>query len=122
MQIKNRLNLLYHLGEYLQSNDPQLAEANKQANRQNPWFVPESIELSTKNIAEHFCKNNLENWLKYYQAADHLRPAKSVGIVMAGNIPLVGFHDLLCVFISGNVARVKLSSKDEVLLKHFVEK
>lgn len=123
MQIKNRLNLLYHLGEYLQSNDLQLEEVKSKANRQNPWFVPEFIELSIKNIAEHFLqKNKLENWLKNYAQIDHLRPGKTVGIVMAGNIPLVGFHDLLCVFVSGNMAKIKLSSKDEVLLKHIVEK
>lgn len=123
MQIKNRLNLLYHLGEYLQSNDLQLEEVKSNANRQNPWFVPEFIELSIKNIAEHFLrKNRLENWLGNYAQIDHLRPEKTVGIVMAGNIPLVGFHDLLCVFVSGNVAKIKLSSKDEVLLKHIVEK
>ena len=47
---------------------------------------------------------------------------KKIGIVMAGNIPLVGFHDLLCVFISGHKALIKASAKDEVLIKHLVQK
>jgi hypothetical protein len=45
-----------------------------------------------------------------------------VGLVLAGNIPLVGFHDVLCVFLTGHVARIKLSSKDDVLLKHILKK
>ena len=49
-------------------------------------------------------------------------PPKNVGLVMAGNIPLVGFHDFLCVLVSGHRQTIKLSSKDDVLLKHLVSK
>ena len=59
--------------------------------------------------------------MKHYHIDDNIEP-KNVGVVMAGNIPLVGFHDFLCVFISGHIQTIKLSSKDDVLLKHLVEK
>jgi len=63
----------------------------------------------------------LENWINQYQPENNLQ-LKKVGIVMAGNIPLVGFHDFLCVFISGHIAVIKPSSKDEVLIKHLAKK
>ena len=64
----------------------------------------------------------LEAWVDQYQLNTMLIQPKAVGIVMAGNIPLVGFHDFLCVFISGHKAIIKPSSKDEVLIKHLAEK
>jgi hypothetical protein len=61
----------------------------------------------------------LENWTKQYPK---IVSQKKVGMVMAGNIPLVGFHDFLCGFVSGHQLCLKLSSKDEVLLKHLIAK
>ena len=58
---------------------------------------------------------------RHYHLDDNIW-GKNIGIVMAGNIPLVGFHDFLCVFISGHNQTIKLSSKDNILLKHLVEK
>ena len=57
----------------------------------------------------------------YQLPAENTAP-RTIGIIMAGNIPLVGFHDFLCVFISGHKAVIKPSSKDQVLIKHLVEK
>lgn len=123
MHLKNRLNLLLHLGKYLQSNDAQLEEIKQKANRENPWFVPEFIELSIKNIANEFLQEaKLAAWLKNYTQFDHPASRKTIGIVMAGNIPLVGFHDMLCVFVSGHKAKIKVSSKDDVLIRHIVQK
>jgi hypothetical protein len=55
-----------------------------------------------------------------YKVADKSAGNKTVGLVMAGNIPLVGFHDFLCIFLTGNKMMIKASSKDEVLIKHLV--
>ena len=66
-------------------------------------------------------KEKLEQWALHYHLDDNVG-GKNIGIVMAGNIPLVGFHDFLCVFISGHKQTIKLSSKDDILLKHLVEK
>ncbi|OQP51953.1 acyl-CoA reductase [Niastella populi] len=122
MNLQQRIVLLNRLGEYiLQDNDNWQATKQK-ASHQNSWFTPEFIDLATRNIALAFLqKDKLTAWADQYSfQADNTAP-KNVGIVMAGNIPLVGFHDFLCVFISGHRQTIKLSSKDDVLLKHLVQ-
>lgn len=122
MQLQQRIDLLVRLGEYMQNDNNEFRLVKEKAHLENPWFVPEFIDLSIKNICEHFLqKNKLEAWTASYNLIQQ-NNAKSVGIVMAGNIPLVGFHDLLCVFITGNVALIKPSSKDSVLINHLVQK
>lgn len=116
-----RIDLAAQLGEYILSNPAEWQETKNKASLANPWFTPEFIDLATGNIATNFLnKQKLESWTSSYkiETAD----PKKVGIVMAGNIPLVGFHDFLSVFISGHKAIIKASSKDEVLIKHLVEK
>ncbi len=80
----------------------------------NPWFVPNSIDLALVGISYLLKENNLDKWTSSYSLANE--KDKKVGIAMAGNIPLVGFHDYLCVLISGNQAVIKLSSQDAYLL------
>ena len=67
-------------------------------------------------------KDLLESWAKQYEVTSDIENPKSIGIVMAGNIPLVGFHDFLAVFITGHKAVIKLSSKDDILIKHLADK
>jgi hypothetical protein len=123
MNLQERINLLSRLGEYILENGEEWQLVKERAGRENPWFVPEFIELASTNIAERFLqKHLLEEWVKQYNIPDERSEPKNVGVVMAGNIPLVGFHDFLCVFISGHQITIKLSSKDEVLLKHLVRK
>ncbi len=81
----------------------------------NPWFVPKNVIQSLSAIAQMLDEHNLRNWLNQYNFDDNKDP-KSVGIIMAGNIPAVGFHDALCVLISGNKLVAKLSSQDLILL------
>jgi Acyl-CoA reductase (LuxC) len=127
MNLQHRLDLLVRLGDYILSDDEKWLEARERSSLENSWFLPEFVELATKNIAETFLKKeNLETWIarempEAEMNKDKTNP-KSVGLVMAGNIPLVGFHDWLCVFISGHIARIKPSSKDQVLIKHLVAK
>lgn len=95
----------------------------ERASRENGWFIPEFVELAAEQVAEAFLqKNILEKWVTSYQLPEENTAPKSVGIVMAGNIPMVGFHDLLCVFITGHRAVVKTSSKDKILIPHLVKK
>lgn len=97
--------------------------AQQKANRENNWFTPAFIHLSVKNIAEEFLQSEkLEQLAGQYAIGMENPQPKKIGIVMAGNIPLVGFHDLICVFLSGHYAMVKPSSKDEVLISHLVSK
>lgn len=125
MNLQQRIDLLSRLGEYIQSDNNEWQQAKEKASRENVWFIPEFIELSVRNIALAFLqKEALINWAAKYKLihlqAQHEKP-KIVGIVMAGNIPLVGFHDMLCAFITGHKAHIKVSSKDEVLVKHLVD-
>lgn len=125
MNLQQRIDLLSRLGEYIQSDNNEWQQAKEKASRENGWFIPEFIELSVRNIAMAFLqKEALIKWAAKYKLihlqAQHEKP-KIVGIVMAGNIPLVGFHDMLCAFITGHKAHIKASSKDEVLVKHLVD-
>jgi hypothetical protein len=121
MNLQQRIDLLSRLGEYIQSDNNEWQEAREKASRHNGWFIPEFIELSVRNVATAFLqKEALTKWADNYKLPAINHTPKTVGIVMAGNIPLVGFHDMLCVFISGHKAHIKASSKDEVLIKHLV--
>ncbi len=123
MNLQQRIDLLSRLGEYMQSDSNAWQQAKEKASRENNWFIPEFIELSTTSIATAFLqKQALTEWASSYSLTPNgpTNP-KIVGIVMAGNIPLVGFHDMLCVFISGHIAHIKASSKDEVLVKHLAD-
>ncbi|MDB5192546.1 MAG: acyl-CoA reductase [Segetibacter sp.] len=107
----------------MQNNGHDWQEAKEMAKRANQWFVPEFTDLAAKNIAEAFLqKEKLEQWAKHYNIPDENNAPKTVGLVMAGNIPMVGFHDLLCIFITGHKQVIKLSSKDDVLIKHLAGK
>jgi hypothetical protein len=84
----------------------------------NPWFTANNIEQSLNGIVHFLSPATISTWLNKY----HLpQEPKKVGIVMAGNIPLVGFHDLLCVLLAGHKAVIKFSSQDKVLLPVLLE-
>lgn len=124
INLSQRIELLVKLGQYLKGKNDNWQEIKQKASVANGWFLPEFIDLSIKNIVTRFLqKDTLENWIAQYpRIKDVNNQPKIVGIVMAGNIPLVGFHDFLCVFIAGHRALIKASSKDEVLIKHIVGK
>jgi len=122
MNLQHRIDLLTRLGEYILSDDPGWVSAKERANLENGWFTEEFINLALKNIAGYYLtRKNLEEWVQKYTFSGTAASNKKIGIVMAGNIPLVGFHDWLCVFISGNTACIKPSSKDKVLITHIAE-
>ena len=122
MKLQNRIKILLRLQQYLKEDNEEWQNVKNSAFLHNNWFTPEFINLSVANIAEQFLQeDHLQNWVKHYQLDDNIIP-KNTGIVMAGNIPLVGFHDFLCVFISGHIQTIKLSAKDDILFKHLVEK
>ncbi|MBS1510273.1 MAG: acyl-CoA reductase [Bacteroidetes bacterium] len=121
MNLQKRIELLQKLKNYLEENGPQWQEVKARASLQNAWFTPEFIDLAIENSCRAFLTpSNLQQWVQHYHLDNNIVP-KNIGVVMAGNIPLVGFHDFLCVFISGHKQTIKLSSKDEVMLKHIVQ-
>jgi hypothetical protein len=122
MNLQQRLVLLNRLGEYILQNNEPWQEAKQKAHLQNAWFTPEFIDLASNNIAEAFLqKDKLTAWVQQYAIPAENKAPQHIGIVMAGNIPLVGFHDFLCAFISGHRQTIKPSSKDETLIKHLVQ-
>lgn len=122
MNLQQRIVLLDRLGGYILNNNDNWQVVKHKAHVQNNWFNPEFIELATNNIAQAFLqKEALTTWTTNYQVPDQNTNPKNIGIVMAGNIPLVGFHDFLCAFITGHRQTIKPSSKDETLIKHLVE-
>lgn len=122
MDLQHRIDIMVRLGEYMQNDNEIFKSVKQKAQFENQWFTQEFIDLAVDNITNNFLqKDKLEAWTKKYNVKENVAD-KNIGIVMAGNIPLVGFHDLLCVFISGYNAIIKPSSKDEVLIKHLVQK
>lgn len=124
MNLLKRIELVEKLGKYMSGSNPDWIDARQKAFAANAWFLPEFIELASTNIVQQFLtRNALNEWVKKYPELEKQNTnPKTVGIVMAGNIPMVGFHDMLCVFISGNKSLIKLSSKDEILIKHLADK
>jgi hypothetical protein len=123
MNLEQRIALLTKLGNYMLSDDQGWQQAKEKASWENGWFIPQFIQMAVSAVAENFLKKDvLEKWVADYNLPPLNNKPKTVGIVMAGNIPLVGFHDLLCVFITGHKALIKPSSKDERLIKQLTEK
>ncbi|WP_370476865.1 acyl-CoA reductase [Tamlana flava] len=131
MQLPERINAFVKLGDFFRqfSNDVILKADNiahndlffdgfkhqlKLAEEHNGWFTPENIRFAIKGWADLLSTENLNKWLKPYQI-NNVSP-KKVAIIMAGNIPLVGFHDFLSVLITGHEVLVKQSSSDKHLL------
>lgn len=134
MNLKERIQAFHELGVFLDkaiSDDYKpgttssiLTEFRKLIKAQeklNPWFTPENVKFAIKSIANTLTKENLETWLASYPEIEQDRSSKRVGVVMAGNVPLVGFHDFLSVLISGFTFVGKLSLKDNQLLPEIAE-
>ena len=92
----------------------------EKAEQKNPWFTPEFIRLALSSWGGLLKSSTLETWLGSYSIPANPESRKTIGLVMAGNLPLVGFHDFLTVLCSGHKIKAKLSSKDDVLLPAIV--
>lgn len=95
---------------------PDFLGALQTAYHQNPWFTPENITLALNAWKEALNANAITTWLKDYEPIMQKITAKRIAVIMAGNIPLVGFHDFMCTLITGHSFIGKLSSSDQVLL------
>ncbi len=82
----------------------------------NPWFNQENIQFALQQWAYIFTQENFDKWLKPYANKINDNQEQTVGVVLAGNLPIVGFHDFLSVLISGNKFLGKLASSDKYLL------
>ena len=119
-----RLQTFVALGNFLRSASaqPELTALAQQAHHRNNWFTPDNTLSALQAIANEFlAEDKLETWLQTYPATLRSSP-NTVGVVMAGNIPAVGFHDLLCVLLSGHKLLAKLSTQDFVLIHYLIQK
>ncbi|MFL1011163.1 acyl-CoA reductase [Flavisericum labens] len=136
MQLQERITAFVKLGDFLRqfSNDIIQKEDHvehndmffdgfkhqlKLAQEHNGWFTPENIRFAMSGWAESLTEDHLNTWLNPYNFTD-AKP-KQVAIIMAGNIPLVGFHDFLSVLITGHHVLVKQSSSDKHLLPYLAK-
>ncbi len=135
MSIPNRISAIYDLGQFFYFITEN--ELNKNSNKskyeylkdefyaklklaeiQNPWFTQGNLNFCLEQWGKLLNEENLINWMRNYSET---KDPKNVGIIMAGNIPLVGFHDLISVLLSGHNAIVKTSSKDDVLMSFVIK-
>ena len=126
MNINRRIQLISDIGEFLKNyldenydnnNDDKLVEFKDvitKAQSKNPWFTDVNIKVNLTYWSKKLTKHNLNKWLSKYNLNNTSR--KNIAIIMAGNIPLVGFHDFICVFLSGHNSIIKLSNSDSCII------
>jgi hypothetical protein len=120
MTLAQRIHAFSQLGQHLEKLSEEGFESIAESARlENPWFTKENVSMALTAIQVYLKADQLKHWTSQYD----LEPAKPkiIALVMAGNIPLVGFHDFLCVLISGNHVQIKLSSKDSKLLHYLIK-
>ena len=115
---QQNINNLVRLGELL-SKTEQFNDIFEKAEQQNSWFTRANVIFAFKSWSDALSENNVKQWLSQYQLPQ-TTSSKKILIIMAGNLPLVGLHDLLCVLVTGHKAIVKLSSNDCVLLPYLI--
>jgi hypothetical protein len=119
MNLQERVEAFKVLGEQLRNlNESELDEWYFRATAHNNWFTRENVVHAVKAIGEMLQADKLDQWIKSYDLPQGSN--KEIAIIMAGNIPLVGFHDFLSVLISGHSVVAKISSQDPYLLKEVV--
>lgn len=138
MTIQQRANAFVQLGLVLQQlgsgkrNDEQFKSLNafyfdaaqelfSIVKLQNGWFTESNVRLAIVSIAKMLEEAKIQTWIGSYDFPHENKSPKEVGLVLAGNIPLVGFHDFLAVLMSGNRVMIKLSSDDKTLLPFIVK-
>ncbi len=120
MSLEERIEAFSKLGDKInQMSSEEFEHLSHQARIQNQWFTEDNIARAFKGIASMIQEGELNEWLTKYTIPVVESP-KVIGIIMAGNIPMVGFHDLLCVIISGHIAAIKPSSQDDYLTRFLV--
>jgi len=119
MTTNERIKAFVKLGKLMANpaDNKELTNIIKRVSLLNHWFIPENVSFAMQSIANWLQTDSLSTWVESYFAENQIDTPKKIAVIMAGNIPLVGFHDFLCVLISGNRFVGKLSSKDDKLLR-----
>ncbi|MCB0664050.1 MAG: acyl-CoA reductase, partial [Saprospiraceae bacterium] len=121
MTVKERIDAAVFLGDTLKNGDEFLDALVHRTSFHNKWFTKENQEKAIQAISNQFLdREKLGDWTSRYHIDDNPN-TKTVGLIMAGNIPLVGFHDFLSVFISGHKSQIKLSDKDPFVFPYLLK-
>ncbi|PWN71177.1 acyl-CoA reductase [Chryseobacterium phosphatilyticum] len=91
----------------------------KKSEIENPWFTVDNQKFALKQWADLLTEEKIRNWLQNYSIS---KISKRVGLILAGNIPLVGFHDVVSVVLGNHIPVIKLSSKDRYLIPFLLRK
>ncbi|GAB5539171.1 MAG: acyl-CoA reductase [Salibacteraceae bacterium] len=126
LNLNQRVTAFSNLGDFLRSElaNPDsnwIAEQQTRAKLNNGWFEPRETRFAMEYWANQLTKANLNRWVETESAHNIDRPIP-VGLILAGNIPMVGFHDVLSTIILGNNAIIKLSRNDDVLIPALIQK
>lgn len=114
LTLQQRIESLVVLGKIIRLYPKALSDAVNKACMENPWFTQEGYGYMLSAIEENFLnQEKLDNFAQSYPGLASYRTSKRVGLIMAGNLPLVGFHDLLCVILAGHRCQIKQAEKDQ---------
>lgn len=116
-----RITAFEALGHLMAKTDEQLSALINSAHQYNAWFTPQSATMAVHAISEMLNITDLKTWISK-EVANVEQSMLSVGLILAGNIPIVGFHDILCVLASGHKALIKLSSQDQKFIPYILNK
>jgi len=105
--------------ENFNEEESKFASLIRKSEIENSWFTEESVRFCLKSWAENLTEEKISAWIGQYHFSS---TPKKIGLILAGNIPLVGFHDIICVLLSGNIPLIKLSSKDRLILPFLLNK
>lgn len=105
--------------EYYNENDVEFQQVLKKSEIENPWFTADNQKYALKQWSELLTEENINEWLQKYSPS---KTSKKVGLILAGNIPLVGLHDVISVILSNHIPLIKLSSKDKTMLPFLLKK
>lgn len=117
MKLKERIDAVSGLSKALIDLDQtRLKSVFLRAEQENKWFSQDNIKQSVIAIRDQFCDfEKIKSWTELYHIPSETKPLR-VGLILAGNIPLVGFHDVLSCFMAGHHCKIKLSDKDKLLI------
>ncbi len=119
LTLDDRIRVFAAVGTVLKNLDKtEQDELVRRAQSDNAWFTEENVLFAKEGLQRYLNENKLHQWAGHFPT--HPSSIKKIGIVMAGNIPWVGFHDLLTVLISGQHAMIKLSSQDSFLIRYII--
>ncbi|MDR2234884.1 MAG: acyl-CoA reductase [Chryseobacterium sp.] len=130
MNTENQVLGLIKLSDYIKAflatgqgneneSDAEFELLLKKSEIENPWFTADNQNFALKEWTELLTEKNINEWLSSYSVS---KTPKRVGLILAGNIPLVGFHDVVSVILSGHIPVIKLSSKDQYMIPFLLRK